>query len=431
MPVIRFSLEECQQLRSEHEAGISIRQLAKGWDSSTFTVSSAIRRAGGKVRSRLEAISEPRALSPEEERQLVTDYLAGKSSVVLAPLYGVATQTVLNILERHEIERRPPGSATILTTALSEATLAGIRRGLSVSTVSRSVGVDQAMFFHWVQRGRLRQDEPYRSFAEQFSQAREEGATFLEVMPLRNGGTRRLRKGRMVSSSDFDESFFDVINTEEKAFLLGLMATDGCVTDKGRRVCISLQARDRSMLEMFNAAMQSNAPIRSRPGKDRLIRGNLARCGPQCCLEFRSRKLVDALVRQGIVEQKTFVVRPWGGPEYLLPHYWRGCLDGDGTISRNRRRRGGGYIWQIGLCGNRFMVDGFAKYVHSFTGSEARVYPHTSIWKIYFGGVHLPQAIAKRLYEGAAIALPRKAALAQEILATTTFRHSRIERLRT
>lgn len=65
----------------------------------------------------------------------------------------------------------------------------------------------------------------------------------------------------------YNENYFDIINTPGKAYFLGLMFADGCIchTDKiGKfknvlhtyRMSISLQERDKVILELFRKELQ-------------------------------------------------------------------------------------------------------------------------------------------------------------------------------
>ena len=58
-----------------------------------------------------------------------------------------------------------------------------------------------------------------------------------------------------------DHHFFDVINTEEKAYWLGFITADGCVVSKNR-LTINLAVADVAHLEKLNVSLSSDYPIR-------------------------------------------------------------------------------------------------------------------------------------------------------------------------
>jgi hypothetical protein len=59
---------------------------------------------------------------------------------------------------------------------------------------------------------------------------------------------------------DLDESFFDRIDTEEKAYWLGFLGADGGIY-KGR-ISIQLAPRDKAHLSKLLGSLQANHPIR-------------------------------------------------------------------------------------------------------------------------------------------------------------------------
>jgi len=64
---------------------------------------------------------------------------------------------------------------------------------------------------------------------------------------------------------DLYKSFFDKIDTEEKAYLLGFLYADGC--NSGKRVFMFLQDTDKYMIERLNNLFQPDKPILYRNRK--------------------------------------------------------------------------------------------------------------------------------------------------------------------
>lgn len=129
---------------------------------------------------------------------------------------------------------------------------------------------------------------------------------------------------------------------------------------------------------------------------------------------FGSRYLVASLGRLGIGPRKSATVEPWDGPADLMPHYWRGLFDGDGSIYRISVRRD----WYLSLCGSQACVDAFAAWAKSICGSRAQ--PHLArgeCWYWAVGGGRMPQRLAKVLYGNATVSLARKQLLTDELLA--------------
>lgn len=74
---------------------------------------------------------------------------------------------------------------------------------------------------------------------------------------------------------------------------------------------------------------------------------------PNANLSVGSRRLADALIGLGIGPRKSATQEPWNGPEDLMPHYWRGLFDGDGSLARKSAD-----LWTVFLCGSEPCVRG-------------------------------------------------------------------------
>lgn len=210
----------------------------------------------------------------------------------------------------------------------------------------------------------------------------------------------------------FDESFFDSVDTEEKAYWLGFITADGCVrTDRGRsRVQIKLMETDASHLEKLKAAVGSGKPL--------TFSARRGVAGPAADLTLTSPHLVEALAALGVTARKSAVVRPWDGPDHLMTHYWRGLFDGDGCISKAT----GGNKWALTLCGSGACITEFAEWASEVCGATSKPYYRSNIWYWKVSGLAAPQALARHLYGGASVYLDRKYERAQRLINETPIR---------
>lgn len=86
-----------------------------------------------------------RALSSEQEAQVVDEYLAGESSNVLAPKYGVSGGTICHILKRYGHKMRPSGSRWTGTDEQVAQVVALYQSGQSVETIALHMGTHQSV----------------------------------------------------------------------------------------------------------------------------------------------------------------------------------------------------------------------------------------------------------------------------------------------
>lgn len=184
-----------------------------------------------------------------------------------------------------------------------------------------------------------------------------------------------------------EHRFFARIDTEEKAYLLGLLATDGNVS--GATISLALKAKDRFLLERFERALGLR-PSAIRP----MVKGMLRTA-------VTSAEMARDLARHGVVPNKTKTLRwPETVPRRLLRHFMRGVFDGDGGIS--------GRQWSVVSASAPF-IQRLKRIADSVAGRGLpvnRAGPTKSSWVIS-GGLR-DWVVLDYLYFRAEIFLPRK-----------------------
>lgn len=131
----------------------------------------------------------------------------------------------------------------------------------------------------------------------------------------------------------FDKNYFKKINTTDKAYFLGLLYADGCTSNQ--TLSISLQERDRAILEKFNHYLRYNKELDLKKYKDGTY-------DSQPKLTLYSKKLTQDLHKLGCIAAKSLILKfPTEAqvPSYLLRHFIRGYFDGDGCLYFNKQRR--------------------------------------------------------------------------------------------
>lgn len=123
-----------------------------------------------------------------------------------------------------------------------------------------------------------------------------------------------------------DHNYFDTINTEKKAYILGFLCADGSVSKKSdSQLRIALQNGDRDIVEVIKNNLKSTSPI-----NEYVYRGK-----KYCRVYFYSKRICDNLKKCGCDVDKTIHLT-WDNiklPKRLMQHFVRGYFDGDGCIS--------------------------------------------------------------------------------------------------
>lgn len=132
--------------------------------------------------------------------------------------------------------------------------------------------------------------------------------------------------------SSCDETYFDKIDTPNKAYLLGFITADGAVTGKPNKkpggCSIEVKESDSELLLFARSEINPSASIIDCNYKKK--------CNKK--VTFNSVKLCEELSKYGIVKNKSKTIKRVPKeliPQHLLCYYFRGLIDGDGCIHKN------------------------------------------------------------------------------------------------
>lgn len=139
-----------------------------------------------------------------------------------------------------------------------------------------------------------------------------------------------IRSSMESKTLDKNYDFFENIDSEIKAYLLGFYAADGAlIAKKGGSyiLAIGIQKRDYPILCLYNKYICNNkSAITSHES-------NLVK------IAINSKKIGEDLINLGFPLRKT---KNWNKlpilRKDLYPHFIRGFFDGDGSVSKNFRR---------------------------------------------------------------------------------------------
>ena len=129
-----------------------------------------------------------------------------------------------------------------------------------------------------------------------------------------------------------NESYFDVIDAEDKAYWLGFLFADGFV--RRNELAFGLAPRDKAHVELFCSYLKSNHPIKY---EEHTVE---SRGKQYLCKRYRvyifSKRLHDMVVKHGCVENKTYRLSFPDLSTKLIRPFVLGYFDGDGSISINK-----------------------------------------------------------------------------------------------
>lgn len=125
-----------------------------------------------------------------------------------------------------------------------------------------------------------------------------------------------------------DETFFENIDTEEKAYWLGFLYADGYIRKrKNSELRLKLSTKDKSHLEKFKISIKSNTNIND--GIDKNVKYSY--------IGIYNKKIVNDLILHGCVNKKSLIIEFPKINKNLERHFIRGYFDGDGSISFSKK----------------------------------------------------------------------------------------------
>lgn len=193
---------------------------------------------------------------------------------------------------------------------------------------------------------------------------------------------------------------------EEAAYWVGFLMADGCIstTKHTSYVIVQIAEQDRAHLELFRTFLGVAHAISSVPPQSRSVRGKVIHLAPHCRFCIGSAELVNSLARYGVTPRKSKTASVRGLESDR--HFWRGVVDGDGSITF-RRRPSGREVPILFLVGSKPLMHQFAAFARERTRATARVYFSKGVWCVAVSTRHAAELL-QILYDGASVALPRK-----------------------
>ena len=129
--------------------------------------------------------------------------------------------------------------------------------------------------------------------------------------------------------------FFNKIDSEEKAYILGFYIADGSVhkgdSHQGYKFSIGISALDVDILEKIRDILSPNANINF---SEERVNNYGIKTNTMCKISISSKDIVNTLCDLGLGENKTYLTKSIINivPNELMFHFIRGYFDGDGNM---------------------------------------------------------------------------------------------------
>lgn len=247
-----------------------------------------------------------------------------------------------------------------------------------------------------------------RQIQRDYGVTRQSVAKYLEEQKIKT------TKGNHYRTYNHDENFFEVIDTEEKAYWLGFMFADGyIINNQSKRYGqdqfgLSLAETDIDALYKFKKSIKATNPILTYPRKNNYGQ-------PLSRIVMTSQKTVNDLIDKGCKKQKSLILEPPKDvPDELIRHFIRGFFDGDGSISKTYNETYKHYIFGINITSTQEICE----WLHDLFGfgSVIKEKRREKTYYFAFGGNNQLKYFYHYLYDDATVWMDRKYNRFQEFL---------------
>ena len=303
-----------------------------------------------------------KTFSEKLKDQVCADYVSTMSMGEIYEKYNLSQYVVNNFIDERGIrfdkaQQMRDNSLLILSEETKDAMCAEYMQKIPINDIVKKYDTTHTAFQKVIDErgisyGRLDRIEEKRDkildlyksgisttkMAEMLHMSQNDIARYVE-----NAGIELRKTDFYLRKYEVNHNYFEIIDTHEKAQILGLIMTDGYVESNKHTVNIGLQEDDKYYLEWVNRCMDSTYPIHlstkakenhtSKSGYTYNIKNHykFTVCSP---------KMQEDLVKLGIVHRKTYVNSDVPNiPENLMSSYLLGALNGDGTVGIYQRRR--------------------------------------------------------------------------------------------
>jgi DNA invertase Pin-like site-specific DNA recombinase len=226
---------------------------------------------------------------PEEQiNEIIELYQSGLTPKEIGEHFGIMNNSVTRILKKRGIDRNQAAERIRDDPEKVQVIISKYNNGISSEVIAEELGIN--------------------------------GTTVCRILKVNNIKIRPATENKR--QYPLNKAWLDNIDSEEKAYYLGLMWSDGNVFTEGGGFKLGFKTEDKYILDHLSDILYFGVNHVSQDGD------NFEK------LEIYSIEMAARLIELGCMPDKTFKTRfpQWLSPE-LQRHFIRGLIDGDGCIS--------------------------------------------------------------------------------------------------
>lgn len=215
---------------------------------------------------------------------------------------------------------------------------------------------------------------------------------------------------RLHRKYNLNEHYFDVIDTPNKAYILGFLYADGNNGLDKSTISICLQEEDKEILERMRIELDSEKPLVFLDKSNKHDLGYTYK--NQYGLYMFSKHMCNMLCEKGVVPNKSLIATfPNFLSNKLLPHFIRGVYDGDGSVYRTIKNNKNHAVC-VTITATELFCEELKRICKEQLNIEAKIYDascHNGITKVFtLSGRRLSKTFLDWIYNDADLLLKRK-----------------------
>jgi hypothetical protein len=195
------------------------------------------------------------------------------------------------------------------------------------------------------------------------------------------------------------ETYFDNIDTQEKAYILGFLYADGYNGQKYNTIKICLATKDLDILNKIDSILYVDnlSHVKFYKNKKR----------DECYINFNSKYMCEQLAKLGCIQAKSLILE---FPSSLIDnelqrHFIRGYYDGDGGLTISKKKTRGA---KISITSTLSFISSLKKIIEKNINIHFSTTKQSNVYTISSCGNQQIQRFLDWLYKDCIICLNRK-----------------------
>lgn len=297
---IEFTQDDYIKIVDMYKNGMSSVRIASEYGCSRRPIVRVLHESG------IELDTPLRKVPKEDYKKVVEMYNSGMSQKKIADVYGCSEHAIWVIMNKLNAPLRPNGYT-----------------------------FEQAEHMYEIYKKTKSSNEVAKIY-------HTDGHTIRDVLKRYGFAIDRLK----YHCNDY---YFDEINTSDKAYIMGLLWSDGCNNLKNKSVHLQLQERDKHILDSINELTENERPLAFTD-----LNSKNSNWQNTYTLVWKSEHMSQVLNNYGMVPCKSLILEfPNWLSESLYADFMRGFIDGDGSIYFRPEKN----VCRISLVGTKLFLD--------------------------------------------------------------------------